>query len=137
MSPQGATTGALYRHSSARPDDRHVIADPEKAAMMDAELGLGAAEATVCPTARDGDEEVARRWVSESLSANEAREFEAHLRTCKVCQRAVEHASEVTAALRTAAASHAVSRPIPGWWWVAVTAIVGATAIAVWTTVSS
>ena len=101
-----------------------------------AQLAHDAPQATVCPTARDGDEEVARQWVAESLPTEEARAFETHLRTCSGCQRAVEHASEVTAALRAAAAGHVVSHTIPGWWWGAVTAIVGAAAIAVWVLVS-
>src|SRR5688500_17496123 len=90
-------------------------------------------QAATCPTARDGDDEVARHWVAGSLPAQQAEEFEAHVRTCTGCQRAVERAAEVTASLRAAAASHHVVRTtIPGWWWAAAAAIVIAAVIAVW-----
>ena len=56
-----------------------------------------------CPTARDGDEEVARTFVAGSMSPDEAKEFEAHLRTCAQCQGAVQNATGFTIALRAAA----------------------------------
>ena len=102
---------------------------------MDANARFNEAPAATatCPTARDGDDEVARQWVAGSLSARQANEFEVHVRTCTGCQRAVERAAEVTASLRAAAASHVVARTtIPGWWWAAAAAIVGAAVIALW-----
>lgn len=95
-------------------------------------------QTATCPTARDGDDEVARQWVAGSLSARQADEFETHVRTCTGCQRAVERASEVTASLRAAAASHRVTgTAIPGWWWAAAMAIVGAAVVALWMRASS
>ncbi|HEX6315722.1 MAG TPA: zf-HC2 domain-containing protein [Gemmatimonadaceae bacterium] len=61
---------------------------------------------TICPRVRDGDDEIPRQWASGELPPDQAAEFETHLRTCTGCQRAVEHAAGVTAALRTAATGH-------------------------------
>lgn len=58
---------------------------------------------TICPTARDGDDEVARKWAAGALSEDDAVEFEAHMLTCTSCHRAADYAKGVTAALRTAA----------------------------------
>jgi hypothetical protein len=63
-------------------------------------------DTSTCPTLRDADDEVARQWVAGSLVGDAETQFETHLRTCRHCQRAVERAAEVTAALRTAAAGH-------------------------------
>ena len=70
------------------------------------------AEST-CPTLRDGDEEVARQWAAGALPPEEAAEFEAHLQTCGRCKHAVERAAGITAALRSAAATHV--RPAGQW----------------------
>jgi anti-sigma factor RsiW len=66
-------------------------------------------DTSTCPTLRDDDDEVARQWASGSLAPDAESEFEDHLRTCSRCQKAVERAAEVTAALRAAAASHQVA----------------------------
>ncbi len=71
--------------------------------------GLMTNEST-CPTLRDGDDEVARQWVTGSLSPETASAFEVHQLTCHRCQRAVEQAAGVTAALRAAASTHVVRR---------------------------
>jgi len=72
-------------------------------------------DTSTCPTLRDPDEEVAGQWVAGSLPPEAANEFEAHLRTCTECQRAVERAAGVTAALRAAAARHTPTSPMRRW----------------------
>jgi hypothetical protein len=91
---------------------------------------------STCPTLRDGDDEVARQWVEGSLSPEDAKAFEAHQLTCHRCQRAVEHAAGVTAALRAAASAHLVRRTGDYWRWVIPIAIaVGA--VGLWFTIRS
>lgn len=68
-----------------------------------------------CPTQRDADDEVAKQWVAGALDSEAASEFEAHLRSCTGCQRAVERAAGVTAALRAAAAKHTPTSPMRRW----------------------
>ena len=60
-------------------------------------------EVMTCPTARDGDDTVARQWASGSMAPSEASAFEAHLIDCGRCQEAVKNAPRFTVALRTAA----------------------------------
>jgi len=84
-----------------------------------------------CPTARDGDDEVARQWASGSLPAVTANEFEAHLLTCGRCQEAVKGAPRFTVALRTAAKEHGVRQSrisLVRWVMVAAAAVAAATA---------
>ena len=84
-----------------------------------------------CPTARDGDDEVARQWASGSLPAAAANEFEAHLLTCGRCQEAVKSAPRFTVALRTAAKEHSVRQSrltMVRWVMVAAAAAAAATA---------
>ena len=59
-----------------------------------------------CPTARDGDDTVARQWASGAMPAVDASAFEAHLLTCDACQDAVKQAPRFTVALRTAATEY-------------------------------
>lgn len=88
------------------------------------------AEST-CPTLRDGDDEVARQWVAGSLSPEAAAQFESHVADCHRCQRAVEQAVGVTAALRAAAAGHV--RPTDRWpRWAIPVAVVAGAAVALW-----
>ena len=72
-------------------------------------------DTSTCPTLRDDDDEVARQWATGSLTPEAEAEFEAHLRTCSRCQRAVERSGEVTAALRAAAAGHTPASPMRRW----------------------
>lgn len=67
-------------------------------------------DTVTCPTARDGDDEVARQFLNGSLSPDAAREFEAHMAECHRCQKAVEYAAGVTATLRGAAQKSEPSR---------------------------
>lgn len=92
--------------------------------------GLMTNEST-CPTLRDGDDEVARQWVAGSLSPETATAFEAHQLTCHRCQRAVEQAAGITAALRTAASTHFVRRPHQWRRWV-IPAAIAVAAIVLW-----
>ena len=86
------------------------------------------AEST-CPTLRDGDEEVARQWAAGALPPEEAAEFEAHLQTCSRCKHAVERAAGITAALRSAAATHV--RPAGRWVRPTKLAVIAAGLVAV------
>lgn len=70
-------------------------------------------DTATCPTLRDDDDDVARQWASGALSPAAEAEFETHLRMCTRCQRAVDRSGEVTAALRTAAASYDTVPPGP------------------------
>lgn len=91
-------------------------------------------DASTCPTLRDGDDEVARLWTAGSLAPEAANDFEAHLLTCNRCQRAVEHAAGITAALRSAAAGHVVRRPAGRWqrWAIPVAVAAGLATLALW-----
>jgi len=89
------------------------------------------ADVMICPTARDGDEEVAREWASGALAPAAATEFEEHLLTCGRCQEAVQSASRFTAALRAAAKEHRVRQSrisVVRWVMVAGAAVAAATA---------
>jgi anti-sigma factor RsiW len=72
-------------------------------------------DTSTCPTLRDDDDEVARQWATGDLAPEAEAEFEAHLRTCNRCQRAVERSGEVTAALRAAAANRTPASPMKRW----------------------
>lgn len=72
-------------------------------------------DTSTCPTQRDADDEVAHQWVAGVLAPDAAIEFEAHLHSCTGCQRAVERAAGITAALRAAAASHTPTSPMRRW----------------------
>lgn len=87
-------------------------------------------DASTCPTLRDGDEEVARTWAAGALPPEDAAQFEAHLRTCGRCQHAVERAAGVTAALRSAAASHV--RPADRWSRQTILVAMVAAVVAIW-----
>lgn len=83
-----------------------------------------------CPTVRDGDDDIPRRWVSGNLPADEAREFEVHLLTCHRCQKAVEYAAGITATLRGAV----VKAPQPRRWpvWLIPAALAAGLVILFW-----
>lgn len=68
-----------------------------------------------CPTLRDDDDEVARLWASGALTPEAEAEFEAHVRACSRCQRAVERSAQVTAALRAAATRNTPASPMRRW----------------------
>ena len=85
---------------------------------------------STCPTLRDEDDEVAKEYLAGSLSPQAAAAFEEHLRTCHRCQRAVEQAAGITAALRTAATGRDVRRPSALQRWAIPVAI--AVAAAAW-----
>jgi Putative zinc-finger len=89
-------------------------------------------DATTCPTARDGDDEVARQWIAGSLPRAAADEFQAHLRTCETCQAAVKNAEHFTDALRAAVTTHRVRQAKVTWLrWAVVAAATAAAATAV------
>ena len=88
-------------------------------------------EVITCPTARDGDDTVARQWASGSMPADHANEFEAHLLTCARCQEAVQSAPRFTVALRTAATEYREKQSrISIMRWVMVAAAAAALAAA-------
>ena len=90
----------------------------------------------MCPTLRDGDDEVARQWASGRLSPEAANEFEAHLLTCGRCQRAVESAAALATALRAPVVEPDQRGHRTPWairrWSIPVAIAAGVVTIALW-----